>query len=124
MFLSFLARLRKGSRALRQGSYRMGIAFSRPDGREGYDSRADLAFRVRIDGSSVGDRDFLLLVNLSYEAVRFAVELPDAGTLWKRLVDTAYWAEAEDNAWTIPDALPIGGEYEAKACSIVLLAAS
>lgn len=124
IFVSFISRLRRASRALRQGDYKMGIAYSRADGREGYDSRVDAAFRVRIDGSAVHDRDFLILVNLSYEAVRFEVETPDEGTSWKRIIDTAYWAEEANNAWTIDEATVIGSDYEAKACSIVLLAAS
>lgn len=123
-FLTFMARLRRGSRALRQDSYDMSIAYSRADGRAGYDSGTDEAFRARIDGSAVDDRDYLLLVNLSYEAVRFKVEAPDEGTRWKRMADTAHWAEAQDNFWEPGQAAVIGSEYVAKACSIVLLAAS
>jgi isoamylase len=124
LFAAFMARLRRGSRALRQDSYDMSMAYSRADGSAGYDSGLDEAFRVRIDGSSVDDRDFLALVNLSYEAVRFAVEPPDAGTVWKRIVDTSHWAEEFDNYWEPEEAARIGAEYEAKACSIVILAAS
>ena len=120
-FISFMARLRRGSRALRQGNYDMSIAYSRPDGSPGYDSEVDEAFRVRIDGSAVDDRDYLMLVNLSYDAVRFKLEEPDAGTSWTRIVDTAHWAEAGDNVWEPDGAAVIRSDYEAKACSIVLL---
>jgi isoamylase len=123
-FLSFMARLRRGSRALRQGNYDMSIAYSRADGSPGYDSDADEAFRVRIDGSAVDDRDFLILVNLSFEAVRFRVEEPDEGTKWTRIADTAHWAEAGDNVWEPDRAAVIRTDYEAKAFSIVLLGAS
>ncbi len=99
----------------------MSIEYRRADGSAGYDSDADEAFMARIDGSSVDDRDYLLLVNLSYEAVRFSVEEPDAGTRWARVVDTAHWAEPWDNAWESVEATIIGGEYIAKACTIVVL---
>ena len=123
-FAAYLARLRRGSPALRQGGYEMSIAYSHPDGRPGYDGSEDLAFRARIDGSSVGDRDYLLLVNLSYERVRFIVEEPDPGTGWRRIVDTARWAEPYENCWPLKSATGIGGDYRAAACSIVVLAAS
>jgi glycogen operon protein len=123
-FLSYMARLRRGSRALRQDGYDMSIAYSRADGSPGYDSDVDEAFRARIDGSAVDDRDFLVLVNLSYESVRFKVEAPDAGTSWIRIADTAHWAEAWDNVWEPGEATVIGAEYWAKACSIVVLEAS
>jgi isoamylase len=124
LFAAFMARLRRGSRALRQDGYEMSIAYSRPDGKGSYDSAVDEAFRVRIDGSSVDDRDFLILVNLSYERVCFKVEAPDEGTIWKRIVDTAHWAEAGDNVWEMGEAATIGPEYVAMASSIVVLAAS
>jgi glycogen operon protein len=123
-FLSFMVRLRRGSRALRQGSYDMSIAYSRPDGSAGYDSDVDEAFCARIDGSAVDDRDFLLLVNLSYETVHFRIAAPDEGTRWTRIVDTAHWAESWNNVWEPEEAEPIGQDYEAKACSIVILEAS
>jgi isoamylase len=123
-FMAYMARLRRGSPALRQGGYEMGIAYSHPDGSVGFEGKEDLAFRARVDGSSVGDRDYLLLVNLSCDRVRFAVEEPDAGTCWKRLADTARWAERWDNCWRLEEATEIEGDYEAAACSIVVLAAS
>lgn len=120
-FLSYMVRLRRGSRALRQDNYDMSITYSRPDGSPGYDSDADEAFRARIDGSAVDDRDYLMLINLTYEAVRFRIEDPDIGTRWARIVDTAHWAEAWDNTWEPDSATIIGADYEAKACSIVVL---
>jgi len=124
-FAVFMARLRASSPALRQGGYEMSMTYSRPDGRPGYEARTHRSFRVRIDGSSVGDRDYLLLVNVDFGEVVFAVEAPDAGTSWRRVVDTAYWAELESACvWPVGEGLLIEGLYAAKACSIVVLAES
>ncbi len=123
LFVKRLVGLRASSEALRQGNYDMGMSYSHPDGSPGYDSNEDAAFAVRIDGSSVGDRDYLVLVNMTYGERRFELEQPDRGTVWKRLVDTAFWAEAEsDNAWDPGRAKTIEWNYMVKACSIVILA--
>jgi glycogen operon protein len=123
LFHRYVARLRASSPALRQGNYGMPIAYAKPDLSEGFDSREDLAFQARLDGSEVGDRDFLLLVNMSYDEVRFALPPCDSGDEWARLVDTAYWAEVHDNCWDAADAMAIEGEYWLKAHSIALFAA-
>ncbi|MCX7025312.1 MAG: isoamylase [Spirochaetes bacterium] len=123
LFARSMIRLRASSRALRQGNYDMGMAYSKPDGHADYESREDIAFMLRIDGSAVGDRDYLVLVNMSYDERRFLLGVPDRGTVWKRLADTAYWAESvSDNAWPVEAAATIEGDYVVKACSIVLLA--
>ena len=123
-YARYLATMRRQSRALRQSNYDMSITYSLPDASPGYESTRHRAFRVRIDGSAVGDRDYLVLINMEVDEVLFLVETPDAGTVWKRIVDTAYWAEAEtDNVWPIEHATVIDQEYGVKACSIVILKA-
>jgi len=124
LFAMYLTRLRKESRALRQGTYDMGMLYTLPDGAVGYESRQHRAFCVRIDGSAVGDQDFLVLINMQTEEERFVMPTPDAGTVWRRLVDTAHWAEEHNgNAWALQDAVAIEREYHVKACSIVILRA-
>ncbi len=124
-FARYLADLRRRSKALRQGTYEMSIYYSLPEGQPGYDGRRHRAFRVRIDGSGVGDRDYLLLINLDVEPVRFVVEPPDERTHWRRIIDTAHWAEAETaNCWPLTRATVIEHDYTAHACSIVVLSAS
>ena len=42
---------------------------------------------------------------------------------WHRIIDTAPWAEAEGNCWTMDDALHVTGEYTVEPWSIVVLQA-
>jgi len=55
------------------------------------------ALSIWIDGSPVGDTDFLLFVNMSATGVEFHLPEGDGGRPWKRIVDTAEWAEPENN---------------------------
>jgi glycogen operon protein len=124
-FARYMVGLRSSSAALRQGTYDMSIYYSLPEGQPGYDGRLHRAFRVRIDGSGVGDRDFLLLINMETDPIRFLVEPPDSGAHWRRIIDTAYWAEAEHaNSWPLARATVIDREYSVNACSIVVLSAA
>ena len=112
--------MRAAHPALRQGDYAMPIAFDKPDGSAGFDSHTDLAGRVLLSGSAVGDVDFLLLSNMGWTDRTFA--LP-AGARWVRLVDTAAWAEPSGNAWDERAATAIAGTYFVHARSLVVLAA-
>jgi glycogen operon protein len=115
--------LRRGSRALRQGNYTMPIAFARNDGSGGFNSHTDRAVRIQLDGSSVGDADYLLYVNMWTGTVTFTPPAPDAGKRWVRLIDTAAWAEGHDNIWSDAEADPIAGTYDAHPWSIVVFKA-
>jgi glycogen operon protein len=115
--------LRRASRALRQSDYGMAISFTKNDGSSGFDSHADRAVRIQLDGSSVGDSDYLLYVNNWSGTVTFTPPAPDAGKRWVRIIDTAAWAESHDNFWTDAEADTITGTYDAHAWSIVVLKA-
>jgi isoamylase len=122
-FARQLINLRRSSRALRQGDYAMPIFFARNDGSGGFNSHADRAVRIHLDGSSVGDGDYLLYVNNWTGVVTFTTPPPDAGKRWVRLIDTAAWAESHDNYWTPAEATTITGTYDAHPWSIVVLKA-
>ena len=120
LFLRSVLAMRAAHPALRQGDYAMPIAFARPDGSAGFDSHRDLAGRVLLSGSAVGDVDFLVLSNMGWTDQTFT--LP-AGPRWARLVDTAAWAEPAGNAWDERAATTIAGNYFVHARSLVVLAA-
>lgn len=122
-FARQLIALRRSSRALRQADYAMPILFARNDGSAGFNSHADRAVRIQLDGSSVGDTDYLLYVNNWTGTVTFTAPAPDAGKKWVRLIDTAAWAESHDNLWSDAEADTIAGTYDAHPWSVVVLKA-
>jgi isoamylase len=122
-FARQLINLRRSSRALRQSDYAMAISFAKNDGSAGFDSHADRAVRIQLDGSAVGDADYALFVNNWSGTVTFTLPAPDAGKRWVRIIDTATWAEPNDNFWTDATAATITGTYDAHAWSIVVLKA-
>ena len=122
-FARQLINLRRTSRALRQSDYAMTISFARNDGSSGFDSHSDRAVRIQLDGSAVGDADYLLYVNNWTGTVTFTPAPADAGKRWVRIIDTAAWAESHDNFWSDAEADTIAGNYDAHAWSIVVLKA-
>jgi glycogen operon protein len=122
-FTRQLIALRHGSRALRQAGYQMAVSFARNDGSAGFDAHADRAVRIQLDGSSVGDADYLLYVNMWTDTVTFTPPAPDAGTQWVRLIDTAAWAEPNDNLWSDAAGDVITGNYDVHAWSIAVFKA-
>jgi len=115
--------LRRAAPALRQGDYAMPISFTRNDGSAGFDSHADRAVRIQLDGSSIGDTDYLLYVNMWTGTVTFTTPAADAGKKWVRLIDTATWAETNDNLWPEASAATITGSYDVHPWSIAVFKA-
>jgi glycogen operon protein len=122
-FARQLINLRRGSRALRQADYAMPIFFAKNDGSGGFNSTTDRAVRILLDGSAVGDADYLLYVNMWSGTVTFTPPAPDAGKRWVRVIDTASFAETNDNIWSDATATAVPGTYDANAWSIVVLKA-
>ncbi|HET9622396.1 MAG TPA: hypothetical protein VFP84_13580 [Kofleriaceae bacterium] len=122
-FARQLINLRRSSPALRQGSYTMGISFTKNDGSAGFDSHFDRAVRIQLDGSAIGDTDYALFVNNFTGDIAFTVPTPDAGKHWVRIIDTASWAEPNDNFWVDSAAATITGSYSVHAWSVVVLKA-
>ncbi|WP_163544828.1 alpha-amylase family glycosyl hydrolase [Occultella kanbiaonis] len=121
-FAVALARLRAAEPALRQARYGdldhddddVSYFFARPDG-SGGPGEGDRAVRVLIDGSGVGGHDYLVLVNMTAAEVGFAVpEDPDGGG-WRRIIDTAAWAEPEFNVWLDEAGAPTAGAADVVA---------
>ena len=75
----------------------MTYQFKRTDG-ETDPGEGDRCLWLRIDGSAVGDHDFLLLINMDAQPHPFRVPA-HAGRSWVRLIDTAAWAESQGNCW-------------------------
>jgi isoamylase len=119
-FARQLIALRRSAKALRQGDYAMAISFAKNDGSGGFNSHSDRAVRIQLDGSSVGDSDYLLYVNNWTATVTFTPPAPDAGTHWVRLIDTAAWAESHDNIWSDAEAATVSGTYDVHAWSIAV----
>jgi glycogen operon protein len=76
---------------------------------------------LRIDGSSVADHDFLIMINMYNEPVSFTIPKNSETQVWKRVVDTAAWAEYHNNCWNIEQADSIEGNYTVEDWSIVIL---
>jgi glycogen operon protein len=128
-FLRFLLGMRKAHPCLRQdrfGDFSLDHGddvtywFKREDGfsdlREG-----DRAVHWRIDGSAIGDLDFLLCVNMRHLEADFALPPARPGKSWRRIVDTAAWAESHGNFWQLSEAESIGDSYRVDPYSILVL---
>lgn len=74
---------------------------------------------LRIDGSEVGEGDLLVLINMHWEGVSFAV--PGAVGRWRRMIDTAHWAEPEGNFWPAGARATIESHYYVHPRSVVVL---
>ncbi|OHD14311.1 MAG: hypothetical protein A2Z96_04350, partial [Spirochaetes bacterium GWB1_48_6] len=118
LFTKNLINLRKGAGALRQGDYTMPIYFSKADGSAGYNGYSDRAVRIHMDGSAVGDADYLLFVNMWTAQVSYNAPTPDAGKKWVRILDTSTWAESTNNYWPEASAWTLAGAYGQNAWSI------
>jgi isoamylase len=122
-FLQYLLGLRASHPAFRQQDYNEKITFTNADGSAGFSEWANPAVTIYLPGSAVGDRDFLVLANLSSAAVAFTVPGSPAGTHWVRLIDTNTWAEASSNCWSASAGATIGATYGVGNQSMVVLEA-
>jgi len=127
-FACAMARLRRGHPCLRQRRYGdlllehgedVTYYFTSPDGNEWIPPDAR-AIRLRIDGSEVGDSDFLLMINMSGQPCDFGAPI-ETGRQWVRIVDTADWAESVGNVWPAEAAERIEWRYVASPFSVVVL---
>jgi glycogen operon protein len=128
-FVRHLTELRHAHRCLRQRIYAdlvldagddVTYLFAREDG--GADFQGwERCVRVHIDGSAVGDVDFMMLINMHHAEVDFHVPPAAAGKAWRRIIDTATWAEEVANVWTGEAAARVAGDYRVDARSVVVL---
>lgn len=123
LFARNVINLRKNSVALRQANYSMPIYFAKADGSGGFSASSDRAVRIHIDGSTVGDADYLLFVNMWTSTVNFTAPPADSGRVWKRIIDTSAWAEGNDNFWDESSAWTLSGTYGQNPWSIAVFKA-
>ncbi len=121
VFASKVMNLRKSSPALTQSDYSMGISYKKEDGVTGLNSSTERCAWIRIDGSEAGDSDYLLFSNMYTANVFFTIPAADSGKQWVRIIDTASWAETDNNWWDAATGTVLTGTYEVKAWSIVVL---
>ena len=74
-----------------------------------------------IDGATAKAGDFALLINMWHEAVTYTLPGCRPGFEWRRIVDTAAWAESTFNFWPLDAAVVVEDEYAVHAYSIVVL---
>lgn len=107
LFLRAVLAIRGRCRCLRQavfgdialgGQGNVTFLFTRIDGASPLEAH-DRALEWWIDGSAVGEDDFLLLVNMWHEPLEFRVPPPRGSRRWHRIIDTARWAEPAGNTW-------------------------
>jgi len=96
------------------------FAFSREDGRSPiYDGLRCLM--VRVDHKSNQPESLLLLINCWSGQVCFFIPPSEGPGGWRRVVDTAVWAEPDDNHWPIERAEAVVEPYWVHPHSIVVL---
>ncbi|WOP17448.1 alpha-amylase family glycosyl hydrolase [Raineyella sp. LH-20] len=127
-FAAAVARIRRDDPGLRQRAWGdltvdngdVSYVFRRTDLQD-WPAPADRALTLGIDGSSVGGNDYTLLVNMTDHRQEFRVPEADGGA-WKRIIDTAPWAESSANHWSPDRATAIdAGTYVADPWSVVVL---
>ncbi len=108
LFNAALMNLRKNEPALRSADYNVVFAYaSESGGAAATDARAR---RIHIQGSGIsGGSDYVLCVNMWTATVSFTLPTPPSGKIWKRVIDTAAWAENQadsdaGNLWLDADA--------------------
>jgi isoamylase len=131
LFLHHLLALRGRYRCLRQAAFAdlqrgspgdVSFLFTRPDGSSPLDAN-DRAIAWWIEGSAVGEDDFLLLVNMRHEPCGFSIPAPRDDRRWQRIIDTARWAEGEGNTWSLTGAeVAPGSTYGVHAYCVTVLA--
>lgn len=126
-FATYVANLRKQHVALRQHKYGdmllnagkdVSYVFTKVDGVNPL-SNGDRCICLHIDGSEVGDHDFLLLINMYSDAVNFSVA--HTNSQWRRIIDTAAWAEPQYNYWSLNNAESVVSSYWVQGFSVVVL---
>jgi glycogen operon protein len=76
---------------------------------------------VIIDGRAVSEGDFAVLINMWSESVSFTLPKTREDYEWRRIVDTASWAEPVSNFWPLNKAEVVRSPYSVHAYSMVVL---
>ena len=127
-FVRYLATLRRSCESLRVTRFGDLVLdsgddvtywFKREDGATDL-SDGDRRVHWRIDGSAIGERDLLLCVNMHAWSSDFLLPPPERRRRWRRLIDTAAWAEPEGNCWPVERAPVMGTHYTVHPYSIAV----
>jgi glycogen operon protein len=114
-----LANLKYGDLSLERGTdvtYR----FYREDGRS-HITEGNRCMIVVIDGRAVDEGDFAVMLNMWSQSVAFSLPETREGFEWRRIVDTARWAEPVNNFWSAEQAVVVVSPYSVHPYSIVVL---
>ncbi len=127
LFAQAVMNLRKNDPALRQSDYLMGISYTKEDGTTNLGT-TDRARMIRINGAGAGGSDYILCVNMWTETVNYTIPTAPSSKEWKRIIDTANWAESNTdsvggNFWGASAATIAAGLYGVNSWSIVVLKA-
>jgi isoamylase len=110
-FVKTLTGLRASHDTFRQDDYNMSIQYRKENGTS-WLSDSDKCVWIRMDGSAVGDSDFIIMINSYHQTVNFTLPTAATGKEWYRIIDTAEWAEGFDNSWSLEEAWKTrGGSY-------------
>ncbi|MPM63107.1 Isoamylase [bioreactor metagenome] len=127
VFAAHVTRIRQRDPGLRQRNWGglvfdsgdVTYLFRRPDLQD-WPAPGDRAVSLAIDGSPVGGHTYLVMINMNDHRQEFRV--PGTDGSWKRIIDTAPWAEHHFNCWAPAEATVIGeGTYVAGPWSVVVL---
>jgi len=128
IFAAYIAHLRNNHIALKQRRYGdmvldagndVTYLFKKPDGVSDL-TADDRCIWFLIDGSAVGDHDFLVLINMYYLPVDFRLPPSSNNYRWLRIIDTAAWAETDYNCWSVDQGTVIADNYKVNGFSIVV----
>lgn len=134
-FAQYVARLRALDPTLRQKSWGDGrldsdnvsYLYYRND-LNGPPGPSDRQLTVLINGTGIGGTDYLLMVNMYTRPAVFKIpdmtELQHPRLAWHRIIDTAPWAEPENNSWAPASGKIVEGEYTVEPWSIAVLVAA
>lgn len=85
--------------------------------RQGSPKDGDRAVSVHVN--SPGD-DFWMMINMASESVDFSVPPASKANVWRRLIDTASWAEPGCNYWPEGEGMIVSDEVSVQPWSIVV----
>jgi glycogen operon protein len=121
-FLQHLLHLRAAHPALRQGDFTSeSITFSNANGTGSFVPTQTASVEIFMNGSQVGDDDFIVLSNMATSAATYTVPPGPAGTHWAQVIDTSNASEGTSNFWTTFTGAVVSGSISVAAQSITVL---
>ena len=115
-FMNYMLKLRANEPALNQKDYTsVEYIYSSPSNYESGD------VMIHIKGSAVdGGSDYLLLMNMTGNDVKYILPAGNSGKEWVRIVDTQDWYEGNFNYWQETEGEEFAGAFDVKKWSVVI----